>query len=98
MYKSLVISPFVVVLKSRAYAARFSFRAGITTNFFGTAPSFNDVLQGADYPLRRQGKINLNAEPFTGKVVQDVQEADTAAILKLVVHEVHRPPGSRFQE
>ena len=64
MYKSLVISPFVVVLKSRAYAARFSFRAGITTNLFGTAPSFNDVLQGADYPLRRQGKINLNAKPF----------------------------------
>ena len=36
-------------------------------------------------------KINLNAEPFTVKVVQDIQEADTAAILKLVVHEVHRP-------
>ena len=67
------------------------FRAVIIMNFSRAVPPFNNVLQGADYPLRRQGKINLNAEPFTVKVVHDVQEADTAAILKLVVHKVHRP-------
>ena len=67
------------------------FRAIVDADRPWFAPPLNDVVQAADDPLCRQGKVHLDAQTSAVEVVQQVQQPERAAVLKPIGHEIHRP-------
>jgi hypothetical protein len=52
---------------------------------------FDDRGKAADDPLRRQRKVDLDAQTFAVEVIQHVEQPELPAIAKAIGHEVHRP-------
>src|SRR5690554_202445 len=67
------------------------FRAVVASHCLGLAAPFDHLIQCPNNPLRGQRQVDLYCQPFTIEVIQHVKQAIVSAILKLVVHEVHRP-------
>ncbi len=66
-------------------------RAIVTADLFGLTSPFSDLFECSLHTFSGKEKICLNAQPFPVKVVYNIQEPNAAAILQLVVHEIHRP-------
>jgi len=52
----------------------------ITPNAGGFTLPFNELLQRPDNSTCRQGKIHLNRQGFTIKVIDDIQQTDGTTI------------------
>lgn len=65
------------------------FRFVITVYLPGVASSFDYLLQRPYHTFSRKRKVNLNAKPFPVKNVDDVPQLYAAAVLQLVMHEIH---------
>ncbi|KDE19233.1 hypothetical protein AZ09_13080 [Acetobacter aceti 1023] len=67
------------------------FRAIVHSDSLWPATPLHNLLQTADNPTGRQGKINLNRQSFTIEIIQNVQEPKSTSIQKSVRHEIHGP-------
>jgi hypothetical protein len=70
-------------------------RAVVDTNGARSAAPFDDRGKAADDPLRRQRKVDLDAQTFAVEVIQHVQQPERPAVAKAIGHEVHRPDRVR---
>jgi hypothetical protein len=66
-------------------------RTVIATYRHRLSPPADDLLQGPDDTRRGQPEADLDSQCFPVEIVDHVEQSDTAAVLQLVVHEIHRP-------
>ena len=62
----------------------------MATNDLGFATPLDDPAEEPDDPFGRQSEVNLDAEPLTVVVVDNIEQSDTSAVGQLVMHEDHR--------
>ncbi len=66
-------------------------RAVVATNHLGFASPRDDLFQGPDHALTGQREVHLNTQCLVVEVIDHVEQAQIAAVLQPVVHEVHGP-------
>ena len=71
------------------------FWAVINPNGALLAAPFDDPVQTANDPFGWERKVHLDPQPFTIKVVQNVEQPELAAICQSVSHKIHRPGDIR---
>jgi len=65
------------------------FWAIVNTYYLWRTTPFDDLVQTAHNPQRRQREVNFNAQTVTIEVIQHVQRPEAPTIRKLILHEVY---------
>jgi hypothetical protein len=74
------------------------FRAIVHPDCQRRAPPFNDLVEGADDPCRRQREVNFNAKAFAVEVIHHIQQPEAAHIFKAICHSPLTTPCWADQE
>ena len=67
----------------------------ITDDQVGLAAPGDDQAQFSGYPATRNRRVDDRGQAFLGYVVDRVEDAEPAAMRKLVMNEIDRPAGIR---
>lgn len=84
-----MFEPDAPLFRPGAQAIANVLRPVVAANDLRRAPPFDDLLQGADHPLRRQQQIDLDTQAFPVEVVDHVEQPIGASIAECSMHEVH---------
>jgi hypothetical protein len=91
----------VLLLRPPCERKRSELRSVVTANAGWCSVLRNELAQDCDHAHARQRRTDLDGQAFTVALVNDVERAEPTAVMKTVLHKVHRPrfvQGARCEE